>query len=82
MDYQHIVSHFLDVYDPAVNEYEDGSSFIGYMITKFGEKETIDMMFPSNTITGDTYHELLAEWKTYVQTNYSEYLIDSNEKRD
>jgi len=53
--------------------YVPGASFVAYLCGRFGERETLDMLFYTHDFFGSTYEELTADWLDFLEENYSEY---------
>ena len=53
--------------------YVPGASFIAYLCGRFGERETLDMLFYTHDFFGYTFEELTADWLAFLEENYSEY---------
>lgn len=53
--------------------YVAGASFIGYLISRFGEEQVIEILFQSHDFGEFTYEELVADWQTFLKDNYSGY---------
>ncbi len=53
--------------------YASGASFIGYLISRFGENEIIELICKTHDFGEHSYEELVLQWQTYIEENYSEY---------
>ena len=53
--------------------YIPGASFIAYLCERFGERETLDMLFYTHDFFGLTFEELTDDWLAFLEENYSEY---------
>ena len=53
--------------------YAPGASFIGYLISRFGEEKVIDILLETHDFGEFTYEELVTDWNTYINETYSEY---------
>ncbi len=74
-DVDNLGIYYNSNYSPDYN-YESGASFIYYMSDTYGEKKFIDYVCKNHdltTVTDKTYHELVEDWKNYMEDKYSEY---------
>ena len=53
--------------------YAPGASFIGYLISRFGEEKVIDILLKSHDFGEYTYEEMVSDWNTYINETYGEY---------
>lgn len=53
--------------------YAPGASFIGYLISRFGEEKVIDILLKTHDFGEYTYEALVADWNTYINETYGEY---------
>lgn len=71
---QHITTFVYGYDDPNDGGgYAPGASFIGYLISKLGEEKTIEIICRTHNFGEFTYDELVAEWWSFIQENYSGY---------
>ncbi len=71
---QHITTYVYSYNDPNDGGgYAPGASFIGYLISKFGEQKTIEIICKTHDFGEYTYDELVVEWQQFIQENYSDY---------
>lgn len=45
-------------------------SFVGYLVSRFGEKQTIDILLRSHDFGNITFDELVSDWKQFLNENY------------
>lgn len=69
---ENIAVYSRSLIDPNAN-YVAGSSFVQYLVTRYGEKAVIDSIYGSGTALPKPYTELVKEWNAYIETNYKEY---------
>ncbi len=67
---ENLIVYSASLFDP---NYGAGCSFVAYLISQFGEKGTIDMIFSERGIEHSLYRELINSWVSYLKTNYSGY---------
>lgn len=53
--------------------YAPGASFIAYLISRFGEKTVVEILFNTHDFGEYAYEELVADWQTFIQETYREY---------
>ncbi|MBD5536605.1 MAG: hypothetical protein HDQ99_13285 [Lachnospiraceae bacterium] len=56
--------------------YTSGASFVGYLISQYGEKSVIAYVCSNDTYNaewGKSYEELVQDWNGYIDENYSWY---------
>lgn len=56
--------------------YQAGSSFIGYLVDQYGEQAVIAYICSDNEYNAEwdkSYRDLVQDWRTYIQDNYSQY---------
>ena len=53
--------------------YAPGASFIGYLISRFGEEKVIDILLKSHDFGEFTYEEMVSDWQVFIEETYSEY---------
>lgn len=53
--------------------YTPGASFIGYLISRFGEEKVIEIICVTHDFGEFSYSELVADWRTFLEENYVEY---------
>lgn len=71
---QHIATYAYGFDSPNDgNGYIPGASFIGYLITRFGEEKVIKIICETHDFGEYTYEELVADWLEFIEENYSEY---------
>ncbi len=61
--------------DPDMS-YDAASSFIGYLVDQYGEREVIQYICSDNLYNeewGKSYEELVQDWNEYLEENYSWY---------
>lgn len=71
----HVMVYCHDQYDPNIS-YGAGSSFMHYLVTRFGERSVLDYILKNHdlsTLTELSFEEMVLEWRTYIETNYSDY---------
>ena len=71
----HVMVYCLDMYDPNAS-YGAGSSFLYYLVTRFGERPVLDYILKNHdlsTLTEQSFDELIAEWREYMEATYSDY---------
>ena len=74
IELQHIKSWSYGYQTPnGGSGYVPGASFIAYLCGRFGERETLDMLFYTHDFFGYTFEELTADWLAFLKENYSEY---------
>lgn len=70
----HIATYAKNYDDPNDGRgYESGASFIGYLISRFGEEKVIEIICKTHDFGEFTYEELVADWQAFIQENYSGY---------
>lgn len=71
---QHLTTYSFEHDDPNDGSgYAPGASFIDYLISRFGEEKVIDILFVTHDFGEFTYKELVADWQSFIQENYSSY---------
>lgn len=55
------------------NGYIPGASFIDYLVRRFGEEKTIEIICVTHDFGEFTFEELVADWQAFIQENYSGY---------
>lgn len=71
---QHLTTYAYSYNDPNDGDgYAPGASFIGYLITRFGEEKVIKIICETHDFGEYTYEELVADWLEFIEENYSEY---------
>ncbi len=71
---QHITAYVYGYDDPNdAGGYASGASFIGYLISRFGEKEVIEIICETHDFGETTFDELVSDWLLFINENYSEY---------
>ena len=71
---QHITTYVYGCDDPNdAGGYAPGASFIGYLISRFGEKEVIEIICETHDFGETTFDELVSDWLLFINENYSEY---------
>ena len=71
---QHLHTYAFNYNNPdAGGGYASGSSFIGYLISRFGQEEVIEILCVTHDFGAYTYDELVTDWLTYIQETYSGY---------
>lgn len=70
----HIATYANNYDDPNDGDgYEPGASFIGYLISRFGEEKVIEIICKTHDFGEYTYEELVSDWQSFIQENYSGY---------
>lgn len=70
----HIFTYACSFDDPNDgNGFMAGSSFIDYLISRFGEEKVIEILFKTHDFGEYTYEELVADWQTFLAENYTGY---------
>lgn len=71
---QHIITSIYECDDPNdQGGYAPGASFIGYLVSRFGEEAVIEIICKTHDFGGDTYEALVADWQCFLADNYSGY---------
>lgn len=71
---QHITAYVNGYTSPNDGEgYAAGASFIDYLISRFGEETVIEIICKTHDFGEFTYEQLVADWNTFLQENYSGY---------
>ena len=66
-DFSHYYAATKENQDPNLG---NSDSFVGYLVSRFGEKRTIDMLLKSHDFGGVTFEELVADWRQFLKENY------------
>lgn len=70
----HIASYVYGYDDPNdADGYTSGASFIGYLISIFGEEKVIEIVCVTHDFLEFTLQELVADWQVFLQQNYRDY---------
>lgn len=70
----HVTTYAHSIDDPNDSKgYAGGASFIGYLISRFGEEKVIEIICRTHDFGEYTYEELVADWQVFIQENYSGY---------
>lgn len=70
----HLMAYCNSYDDPNdAKGYVAGSSFIDYLISRFGEEEVIEIICVTHDFGAYTYDELVADWQAFLQENYAGY---------
>lgn len=71
---QHIAAYVYGYDDPNDGDgYTAGASFIGYLISRFGEEKVIQSICRTHDFGEYTYSQLVADWQVFLEENYSAY---------
>jgi len=71
---QHLHTYAFNYDDPNdAKGYASGASFIGYLISRFGEEKVIEILCVTHDFGEYTYEALVADWQTYIRETYSGY---------
>lgn len=74
VEIQHISTYVYSYDNPNDGEgYAPGASFIGYLISRFGEEKVIEIICKTHDFGEYTYEELVADWNAFIAENYSGY---------
>lgn len=69
---QNIAVYSRNYKDPN-GSYVAGSSFVGYLVSKFGEQEVIDSLYSKSEIKKLQSPMLIKDWNAFIEDNYSDY---------
>ena len=71
---QHITTYVYSYDDPNdAGGYASGASFIGYLISRFGEEKVIEIICKTHNFGENTFDELVSDWLLFINENYSAY---------
>jgi len=70
----HLMTYCNSFDDPNDGSgYVAGASFIDYLISRFGEEKVLDIICVTHDFGEYRYEELVTEWQTFLEKNYSQY---------
>lgn len=70
----HLMAYCNSFDDPNDGDgYVAGASFIDYLISRFGEEKVLDIICVTHDFGEYRYEELVTEWQTFLEENYSQY---------
>lgn len=70
----HVFAYACSFDDPNDgNGYIAGASFIGYLITCYGEERVIEILFKTHDFGEASYEELVVDWQNFLEDNYTGY---------
>lgn len=75
IDYLEIYNLYVysgDIFDINVDKGYPGASYIGYLVSQYGEQTVIQSIFGDETLP-KTHDELVAEWVAYINETYKDY---------
>ena len=70
-----VLTHAHGFTDPN-STYESGASFIGYLISQYGEQAVVAYVCSDDEYNAEwnkSYDELVQDWNQYIEENYSQY---------
>ena len=74
-DYQELEN--IAVYSRSFTDpnksYLTGSSFVQYLVKRYGEEAVISSIYGNGDSLPKTYRELVKEWNEYIESNYQTY---------
>lgn len=71
---KHIATYVNGYTDPNDGGgYTAGASFVAYLISRLGEEKVIEIICKTHDFGEYTYEELVCDWQTFLQENYSGY---------
>ena len=74
-DYQELEN--IAVYSRSFTDpnksYLTGSSFVQYLVKRYGEEAVISSIYGNGDSLPKTYRELVKDWNEYIETNYKNY---------
>lgn len=74
VEFWHVTTYAHSMDDPNDGSgYVAGASFIGYLISRFGEEKVLEIICRTHDFGEYTYEELVADWQVFIQENYSGY---------
>ena len=68
-DFSHYYAATKENQDPNLG---NSDSFVGYLVSRFGEKQTIDILLKTHDFGETTFDELVSGWKQFLKENYGQ----------
>lgn len=75
IDYKELknIAVYSRSYTDPHQSYIAGSSFVQYLVNRYGEQAVIDSIYSSKTPLPLPYAQLVQDWNNYINSNYSRY---------
>ena len=72
LELYNLFSYSRSITDPNAGGGFSGASYIGYLVSQYGEQTVIQSIFGDETLP-KTHEELVAEWVVYINETYTDY---------